>query len=225
MKYITKHFKKTLNSHRGFVLPFTLLICAIMLLISVSISAILIKQIYFSNIARDSQIAYYAADNAVACTLAVDETYVDADGIGIFPYIGTLPITPSTEIQNMRDSLTAINARRAAFVPAMPPLAGSLDTIICAQSKMFDADSSFTISSVRFDRDVPAHDLVPAGKEYGRTSTFIMKMDLGDGTFRCAKVTVNKTKSYRQIVAQGFSRCDRPDGSVERAVINTTLTQ
>lgn len=222
MNYFLKYFNNSFLKTKGFVLPFTLLICAIMLLISVSISTILTKQIYFSNLARDSQVAYYAADNAAACALAVDETYVDNNGIGIFPYDATL--TTAQAKAYMSSVPIDINARRGSFTPPMSSLAATLEDIQCAQSYMF-LDSDFTISSVNFQRNVPAHDAVPASIEFGKSSSLVMKMDLGDGSFRCAKVTVNKTLSYRQIVAQGFSRCDRPDGSVERAVISTTLTQ
>ena len=60
--------------------------------------------------------------------------------------------------------------------------------------------------------------------ELGRTSTTTMRMDLGGGAFRCAKLTINKTASFRQIIAQGYAKCDDPNGSVERAVVNTTIT-
>jgi hypothetical protein len=58
-----------------------------------------------------------------------------------------------------------------------------------------------------------------------------MRMDLGlaPGTttghlYRCAKVTVNKTPSFRQIISQGYAQCDNPNGTVERAVVNTTAS-
>ncbi|MDD4989446.1 MAG: pilus assembly PilX N-terminal domain-containing protein [Candidatus Pacebacteria bacterium] len=228
MKNFTKHMKMTFINKRGFVLPFTLLISAIMLLISVSISTILTKQIYFSNLSRDSQIAYYAADNALSCALSIDETYVDDFGIGIFPYSSSIPVDPIAERTAMEQTLASIQSRRAATTPAMTPLAPTLNDIQCAQSRIFVPTSpySFTINQNVFSRIVPAHGAVPASTEIGRTSSFFMKMDLGDGsTFRCAKITINKTQSYRQIISQGFSRCDRPDGTIERAIINTSLLQ
>lgn len=222
--FIKKYLKISFIKQQGFVLPFTLLICAIMLLISLSISTILSKQIYFSNLARDSQTAYYAADNAMACTLAIDETYVDDYGVGIFPYASTTPVDSNAEMSYMSQILLVIQSRRAATDPPMTNLASTLTDIQCAESRVFDTvTSNFTISPVVFSREIPAYALVATSTEYGRTSTFFMKMALGDGTFRCAKVTVNKTQSYRQIISQGYSRCDRPDGSIERAVINTSL--
>lgn len=208
----------------GFVLPFTLLICAIMLLISVSISATLTKQIYFSNLARESQAAYYAADTAVACTLAIDETYADQDGIGIFPYSSTTPVVSNDDKQDMIATLASTTESRS--IVGYSPLATSLGTIECAQSSMFDTASAFTISNKVFSHTFPAHDGVDVAIENGRTSTFNMKMDLGGSLYRCAKVTVNKTKSYRQVIAQGYSKCGtQQKDAVERAVVNTTITQ
>ena len=41
--------------------------------------------------------------------------------------------------------------------------------------------------------------------------------------YRCAKVTINKTQSFRQVIAQGYSSCNGTGNTVERAVINTTV--
>lgn len=196
----------------GFVLPFTLLIVAIMLLISVSISTVLVKQIYFSNISRESQAAYYAADNALACAVSIDETYQE-NGLGIFPYDSTIATTLANKT-NMQTRLDALNTIRSLNIPVLAPLAVSLNTIMCAQSVIFDTGgvSNFT-----------AKDVFTHGSETGITSIFTMKMDLGDGTFRCAKVTVNKTASYKQIIAQGYSQCNRTSGFVERAVVYSTV--
>jgi hypothetical protein len=214
MNYFLQQYTSTLNKPRGFVLPFTLLICAIMLLLSVSISAILMKQIYFSNIARDSQSAYYAADDALACALSVEETYQDGTS-GIFPYESSI-VSTTENIEVMQARLEAINALRAAIDPPFTPLAAKIEDIKCAQSLIFDttADlSDFTVETASFSWN----------GELGKTSSFNMKMDLGDGTFRCAKVTINKTASYKQIISQGYSRCDRTLGSVERAIIYSTV--
>jgi hypothetical protein len=57
----------------------------------------------------------------------------------------------------------------------------------------------------------------------GRTTTFNLRMDLGDGTERCAEVTVNKTPTFRQIISRGFNTCNfGANNFIERAVINTT---
>lgn len=210
MNYFFKHIKIIFVGARGFVLPFTLFICGIMLLISLGISTVLTKQIYFSTIARESQAAYYAADNALACTLSIDETYVDSTAEGIFPSVrGRLP----DQLTDMAARLATINSERV--LTGYPSLATSLNAIHCGQSVIFDVDSTTS--------DFKVFETYTHGPEDGVTSTFNMKMAIGASEFRCAKVTVNKTATYKQIIAQGYSRCDRPDGSVERAVVYSTM--
>jgi hypothetical protein len=207
------HNKKRMSSPRGFVLPFTMFIVSVMLLISTSVSVMLIKQLYFSRITRQSQAAYYAADNAVACTILIEDTYRD-NSSGVFPE------DPGIDRNTyMATKLDSVNAQRLS--DGLTALA-SWDDVVCAQSTLFKTDdpNSFEISVTPFTRDLSG-----GGTEDGVTSSFNMKMDLGDGTYRCSKVTVNKTPTYRQIIAQGYALCNRPDGSVERAVINTTVSE
>ncbi len=225
MKY--KYFYKRIisQSKYGFVLPYTLFICSIMILITTSVSTMLIKQLYFSKLSRQSQAAYYAADNAVLCAAMIDETYVGLDGIGIFPYDAGSGNYDFPRI-DMEEKLSETNGNRGVngYSPLATTLDGVTDGIRCGQALIFapaPAYSDFKVSTTTFEHTL----LDGVTIEQGRTSSFNMKMDLGDGTSRCAKVTVNKTASYRQIIAQGYALCDRPDGSVERAVVNTTILQ
>jgi hypothetical protein len=214
--YFFNTTKKRFLNTKGFVLPFTLFICAIMLLISTSVSSILQKQIYFSQIARESQAAYYAADDAVACVLSIEEIYTDSNGSGIFPY------NPTDDLSTVQATIDYTNLGRSSQVPPLFPLAATINDIKCSQSTMFNTlalGNNFTLTS--FSRQVEDPTNPPAMMtENGKTSTFSMKMALDDGTYRCAKVTVEKTPSYRKIIAQGYSRCDRLNGAVERAVID-----
>lgn len=194
--------KKPIKFARGFIIPLTLLVTLIILTISVGISVILSKEMYFSQLSRQSQLAYYAADNAMMCTVAIDDQYIDPDtGLGIFSYDSTTP----------QDVLNKI-AKNNNNIP-------SLNSIKCAQAVIFDSNiSGFKISDYTRKNSLNV-------TENGKSSQFSMKMDL-DGTgkiFRCAKVTVNKTPMYRQIIARGYTSCDVTSKSrVERAVIDTT---
>ncbi|MCF7843720.1 hypothetical protein K9M47_02380 [Candidatus Gracilibacteria bacterium] len=214
--------KNKLSKVKGFVLPYTLLIAAIMILITTGISTILIKQIYFSQVARESQLAYYAADDAVACTILIDETYADINGVGIFPNDAT-SINYDDPMIDMENVLQYTNEHRAdvGYTPLASDLFGSTDSIKCSQSVIFDPSSA--TSEFVVDAAIFSHEFEDTTVEDGRSSSFKMKMDLGGGEYRCAKVTINKTFSYRQIVAQGYSRCDGRQGAIERAVVDTTL--
>jgi hypothetical protein len=214
MRKIYKKIKFLFSIKKAFVLPFTLLICAIMILITVSISTILTKQIYFSILAKDSQLAYYAADDAVACILSIETLY--STSTGIFQSDPNIPDT-DTALTYMTDIVTEVNANRESN--SLPSLALSPSLITCAQSQIFSVSppTNFYVGP-----EVYVRQLSGGGTDEGKTSTLYMRMDLGDGTYRCAKVTVNKTESYRQVIAQGYSRCDSGPGVIERAVINVT---
>lgn len=222
MNYFYRQQKISKQSKRGFVLPFTLLISAIMLLISVGIAAVLMKQIYFSNLGKQSQLAYYAADAALACAISIEDTYVD--GVtGIFPD-DVATSTTAENITAMDSKLQAINNLRALMDPPLSLLAPTLGDIKCAQSEIFNTASPYDFeANTVFHRIVPAHEAIPATTEDGITSTFNMKMQIAGGEYRCARVTVNKTPTYKQIIAQGYSRCGSSVGTIERAVVYTTV--
>ena len=218
MMYIMQNFFKKNNrstspSRRGFVLVYTLFVCAIMLLISTSISVSLVKQIYFSRLSRQSETAYFAADSAIMCTIDIDDTYVDQNGFGIFPHDPT-SVDPSADVQAVLDHINEVRAARSLDTLS------SLNDIVCARSTIFDpVANDFAIATTTFTRTTTEAPFF----EDGKTSTFTMKMDTGDGNYRCAKVTVNKTETYRQIIAQGYATCDLTGGAIERAIVNVTL--
>lgn len=211
MKSLTLFFKSKRLSLRGFVLPFTLVMCIIMLTISMGISIVLVKQLYFSRLSRQSDVAYSAADAGMMCATMIDDQYTEsATGRGIFPYNGLAD--PSTSIYAV---LADVNAERQLLGRS----ALSLNDITCATSAIFNGSvSSFAV--VPFSRLTASNQT-----ESGYASSFSMRMDLGDGAFRCATVTIKKTSTYRQIISQGYAACsDVVAHPLERAIVNTTDT-
>ena len=226
---------------QGFVLPFTMLITVLILFLTVSSMTLLSKQVYFSRLSKESQVAYYAADDAIACATSLDDSYLGADGIGIFPYSSTTNLgifhsgSPSYVSYKYIDTVLASTSER--LTAASLAIGGGVITVatsgpnavMCSQSPIFDTDPASVSAFATSSTDFVYHFINPATHvpevEYGQTSTYKMKMALGDGTFRCAKVTVHKTPSYRQIIAQGYSSCNINITSVERAVVNTTVAE
>ncbi|MFA5131704.1 MAG: hypothetical protein WC444_00030 [Candidatus Paceibacterota bacterium] len=204
---IQKLFLHT-KSARGFALPLTLLICSILLSVATGISTILVKELYFSKVSRESQVAYYAADAGLMCATVIDDQYVDPDtGMGIFQYgSGADASTVLAKInlaQGTSLTLTGVNS------------------IKCATSEIFNTVSpnSFTVTDFSRTNSLGA-------REDGKKSIFTLHMDLGGGLSRCAKVTVKKTIAYRQIISQGYTSCDTSGVTpIERAVISTTEVQ
>lgn len=203
--------KNLFSPRRGFILPFTMLLVAIILLVVGTGSKILSKQLYFSKVYRQSQTAYYAADDAMGCAIAIDDSFIGVDGYGIFP--GGTADDPDDYMEAV---ITNMNDQR--LLDGLDTI--SRDDIECAQVPVLDvSESDFAVSPTDYEYNGPS------GLETGKTSSFNMSMPIGDGTFRCAKVTINKTPTFRQIIAQGYAQCDSAVGSVERAVVNTTVTE
>jgi hypothetical protein len=228
-----KIFKKQYNHFflkkgvRGFVLPFTMLITVLILFVTTGALALLSKQQYFSKIYKETQAAYYAADDAISCTITIDDTYVSSDGLGMFPSSSSSPMTYIYSV------LSYVNTKQGTAM--------TLSDVTCGQSPIFTTSTVAPYFNPQFTvlpADYQYHFISPVTGlpeiEYGQTSTYNMHMDLGvdpaDITgvthlYRCAKVTVNKTASFRQIVAQGYSNCNGTNNAVERAVVNTTIIQ
>lgn len=200
---------------RGFILPLTLLVCSIILIISSGISTVLSKELYFSRISRESQLAYYAADDAMMCILMIDNQYIDpATGQGIFPYDSV-----ADPINSMQLTLNKVNLVRQSR--GLNQL--NLNDIKCATVPVFNQlDQNSGGSDFKVDATPFSHTFFGGQTETGRLSTLSMKMDLGNGTYRCAKVKVYKTAKYRQIIVRGFTSCDNSRQPIERAIINTT---
>jgi hypothetical protein len=222
MHYLVSKIK---GNKRGFVLPFTMLLTTLILFVLGSSMSLISKQVYFSKLYRESQSAYYAADDAMACTILIDDTYVGDDGLGIFPSSTTTD--PSTYIDSV---ISYVNTKRTDVDPSAPIITRTgVNAVKCAQSPIFDPTiSKFAISGTNYVYHSPS-----SGDEEGKTVSFRMYMDLGIDPYdplglrhiyRCAKITVNKTTSFRQIISQGYSNCDGSTSAVERAVVNTTIS-
>jgi len=224
---------------QGFILPFTMLITVLVLFVTTSALALLSKQQYFSRIYKQTQAAYYAADDAISCAISLDDTYVSSDGLGIFPSSSTTPsgpTTPEVPIEYIDSVISYMNSLQS------PALTLTKGDITCGQSPIFapggspSFDPQFQITNYHYAYHFTNPLTTLPDKEFGVSSSYNMKMDLGidpadfNGVrhlYRCAKVTVNKTSSFRQIIAQGYSSCDGSGKgtSVERAVVNTTIIQ
>jgi hypothetical protein len=208
--HVVTLFKKHTSSVKGFVLPFTMLLVFMILLIFGTSSMSLSKQLYFSKLYRQSQVAYYSADDAMMCATIID-TYIGIDGYGIFP--GGTADDPEEYMNNVLN-----NFNNDRIYNGLTPI--SRDDIECNQVHIFNtSQTSFEVSTTDYVHNGTN------GPETGKTSSFSMRIPVGDGTFRCALVTINKTPSFRQIIAQGYAQCDKGQGAVERAIVNTTVVE
>lgn len=91
-----------INQKKGFVLAFSLLISSIVLALAFGIFNILLKQIVLTGSAKDSQIAFYAADAGAECALywdthtsrtLADEGFYDTEGNYRYSYRGIFALS------------------------------------------------------------------------------------------------------------------------------------
>lgn len=73
-KRISKVFPRDSSSNKGFALLYTVLIITLILNMALSISNVSYKQSILSNLANDSQVAFYQADSGAECLLYQDST-------------------------------------------------------------------------------------------------------------------------------------------------------
>ncbi len=215
IKIFLKNKIKGDSKKKGFILPMTLVVCSIILAISSGISIILLQGMLFSRLSRSSQIAYYTADVGMMCAISIDDSFVDSQtGIGIFPYDPNEVITATSTLGNISGTDNGtVNFWRVA--DGLPGLA--LSDVKCASAPMFASSAEFKVE--------PFSRLLKDGitTENGKSSTFKMKIDFSDGTYRCAVVTVSKTSSYRRIISRGLTSCTNTGSFVlERAIVNIT---
>jgi hypothetical protein len=88
--------KQLLKRHKGFILLFTMVLSAILLAIAIGASDIAVKELMFSTSARNSNDAFFAADQGADCAL-----YFDKLSINHFPLSGTQgPVSCANGVAN-----------------------------------------------------------------------------------------------------------------------------
>lgn len=197
---------KYIINKKGFILPFAILISTLILSISLGVSTILVKEIFFSNLNRESSISYYAADAALECSSSVDDNFVGEYGSGVFPY---------DDFYDATSTFIYVGTSRFSSTTFF-----SSTTVYCATVPIFDSNVSH-LSITDCENDLFCDDGI--GGYHGKNSTYDMKMDLGDGEYRCANVTVTKTPNgKRRIISRGYNTCNPGNTTlIERAIIST----
>lgn len=188
-------------------MPLTLTLAALILTVTGGITMILGKELFFSRMTRESATAYYAADTALECAKALDAMYTDSQGNGLF----------DSPLHTATDTLAYVNTVR--YSQGIGTI-NFLD-IRCASVSIFDSGVTDIFSTTT---DKYGNYLTDP---YGASSTktyFTLPMNAGEGGgIVCAKVSVEKSNAWRQIIARGFNTCNFGARMLlERAVINTT---
>jgi len=145
------HYKK----QKGFAMLFTVMIVTLMLSIGISISSLSFKQGILSNLAKDSQIAFYQADTAIECGL-----YYDIN-LNIFP-LGTDP-SSVTPVILCGDSEFSLQTQQS-----------SIDYLVYAQNV---TDTKKPCATILFDKLTRSGASVVQGKGYNVCASGIRQVE------------------------------------------------
>ena len=186
---------------KGFVLAFSLLISSIVLALAFGIFNILLKQIVLTGSAKDSQIAFYAADAGAECALYWD-THTSR----------TPTIDPDAfDLDNYKYSYTGIFAIPSSY----PDIALGYPEPNSVSNYLVQA-GNFSCGQVM--RGTPS----TSGNGVAAQTRF--EFDLIDGGKVCAKVLVEKGINVggsgydTRIQSRGYNDCGTGSRRVERAI-------
>lgn len=150
-----------IKSEHGFALLVSILVSSIVLAIGLSIITITLKQLQFSNIGRESEIAFYAADAGMECALYYDystngghfdyQTTMSPNNITCMGQ--TLDVTPSAPVGSTQTTNFQVTWGTSPTVCA-----------VVTVKKYFNASSQVTI-------DATTGDVCPLGVTCTRTTS------------------------------------------------------
>jgi hypothetical protein len=191
-----------------------MLLMTLILLVTTGTTNVILRQAKYSRSIKDSAIAYNAADMAVGCTAFIENTFVNTSSTyGIFPIDRALYPLGNELATEIADTIIEINSDR---LTRNVPVIATVDDIKCGGVRVFNpADSQIAYTAFTYTKS----DL---STEDGKKSTFNLKMPLSNGEFRCASVILNKSPSFNQIIASGYSTCDASAKSrIERTIVSS----
>jgi hypothetical protein len=204
----------------GYILAFTLVIISILLLVSLSVSRIIAKEMFFSRLVELSKETYFVAGSGIECAKYLDSNFKDLSlGISIILNATSTGdgnndfITNSS--QNIFFSTSTVITNTGISAPS---------DIYCnsdgTYNKIFGA-YALTPQAVEDNLEDELSSFNVIGDGINATTTFglILKStdpNTGDNNVRCALVVFSKertsvatdTTAYFEIVSTGYSSCD-----------------
>lgn len=220
----------------GYILAFTLVIVSILLLVSLSVSRIIAKEMFFSKLVELGKTTYFAADSGIECARYLDANFKDLT-------LGTSLLLNSTSTGDGNYDFTT-NASQNVFFASSTVIAGtgisSPTSIYCnsdngTYNKIFGAYAS-TPQAVETNLNKQLSSFNVVGDANNATTTFglILKdvdPNTGDQNVRCALVVFSKQKSSVAtgttasfgIISTGYSSCDSSNRSrVSRTIFESS---
>jgi hypothetical protein len=221
---------KSNNLNSGYILIFTLIVVAILLLISISVSRIITKEIFFSKLIDYNKSAYFAADSGIECAQYLDSIFQDKS-------LGISLILNSTSTSDGEYDFHKNAAENVFFATSTVPSYTNIlssdykEKIFCASdgtyNKIFN-DGAYvnTKEEVLTNLNQLRSTFNIVGDNLHATTTFglvVQEVDpiTSDIVYRCVVVEFAKTKSQVStstsesfgIISTGFSSCREYDNA------------
>ncbi|HVY35835.1 MAG TPA: hypothetical protein VG982_00965 [Candidatus Paceibacterota bacterium] len=134
------------NSRKAFAMLFTVIIVSLILVIGIGISNSTFKQGVLSNLAKDSQIAFYQADAGVECGMYYDRTK------NTFPFGSTLAqiqsTHPSIQCGSTVLSLLAGSSGTNYFMYTMPSSGNPCFSVIVDKTQV-DGATGYKLTNIQ----------------------------------------------------------------------------
>ncbi len=217
-------YKKIKNKfEEGYILAFALIVVAILLTVSLSISRIITKEIYFSRLIENGKGAYFAADAGLECAQYLDSVFKD-DSIGVSLILNAT--TSSNGGQDFKDHATNYVFFATSTVVSNTEIS-NISNIFCSSdggdNKIFNEYESSTdsVKENLFNSDSFSSFNIQGDANQATTTFGIIikqKDSSGNDINRCALIEFAKTKSNSTtttasfgIASTGYSSCNAND--------------
>jgi hypothetical protein len=238
IKSMSKNNFLKINKKRdgGYILAFTLVIVSILLLVSLSVSRIIAKEMFFSKLIELSKTTYFAADSGIECAKYLDSNFKDLT-------LGTSLILNSTSSDDGNYDFTA-NSNQNIFFASSTVIANTGITspsgIYCnsddgTYNQVFGAYASTPQAvETNLSNRLSSFNVIGDGTDATTTFGLILKdtdPNTGEQNIRCALVIFSKQKSNVatdtavsfEIISTGYSSCDPNNRSrVSRTIFESS---
>lgn len=212
------------EKEEGFILAFALIVVASVLMMAITLSNILNKELFFSRLVSNNHLAYNAADSGMECAIYLDSVFRDdftGDSIILNNVKDSADLYFLSNLNNIFNASSSIN-----------PSLKSIDKVTCANddntyNQIFN-DENITDYGFNPSRNDVLNNLnnmkssfTLSGDGFSATTTFGFIIKGENNENKCVIVDFYKKRitkennitSYFAITSTGFSSCNKNDKS------------
>lgn len=213
------------QKEEGFILAFALIVVASVLMMAITLSNIMNKELFFSRLVTNNHLAYNAADSGMECAIYLDSVFKD-DFTGDSILLNNVENNQGNQtfILNLNNIFNASSSINASLK--------SIDKVTCANdnnnyNQIFNKDENYNFGFVNSREDVLNNlnniksSFTISGSPSSATTTFGFIIKGENNENKCVIVDFYKERvndsvnitSYFAITSTGFSSCNKNDKS------------